>query len=285
MLDFEPVVKIAFDVPSASASGPKDTIKPPPTYFPCEMGGSLIVGVDDTIVSGFLARYFEFFDKQRAALQPVYHASATFSFSANTTIAVRSRLAGFQHSKEMPNQTSLEWGPWLNGGDGGSRNLERTAGNPDKAVKSLHIGNESIMRSLAALPGTVHEVAGAPEKFCIDAWTVGAGETATLFVNVHGQFYELPSKGVRSFDRTFILAPAAADSPARAAGWDVVILSDQLCIRGYASHDAWAPGPMRVQAGDPVPSMLHLAPYVRTRFFRVMSCADDISYRSTLSGR
>ena len=33
-----------------------------------------------------------------------------------------------------------------------------------------------------------------------------------------------------------------------------MILSDQLVVRAYSSHDAWRPGPMRVQAGDLLPS-------------------------------
>lgn len=37
---------------------------------------------------------------------------------------------------------------------------------------------------------------------------------------------------------------------AKQAGWDVVILSDQLVVRAYSSHDAWRPGPLRVQAGE-----------------------------------
>ena len=35
---------------------------------------------------------------------------------------------------------------------------------------------------------------------------------------------------------------------AKANGWGVEILSDQLVIRGYSSHGAWAPGPLLVQA-------------------------------------
>ena len=41
---------------------------------------------------------------------------------------------------------------------------------------------------------------------------------------------------------------------AKLNGWDVMILSDQLCIRAYSSHEAWRPGPMKVQAGDPLRS-------------------------------
>ncbi len=35
---------------------------------------------------------------------------------------------------------------------------------------------------------------------------------------------------------------------AKANGWDVEILSDQLVIRGYSSHEEWHPGPLLVQA-------------------------------------
>lgn len=38
------------------------------------------------------------------------------------------------------------------------------------------------------------------------------------------------------------------------AGWDVEILSDQLVVRNYSSHEAWKPGPLLVQAPDPTSS-------------------------------
>lgn len=62
-----------------------------------------------------------------------------------------------------------------------------------------------------------------------------------------------PSKGIRSFDRSFVLAPAPEGSRAKQNGWNVIILSDQLVVRAYSSHEAWRPGPMRVQAGDLLP--------------------------------
>lgn len=37
---------------------------------------------------------------------------------------------------------------------------------------------------------------------------------------------------------------------AKTNGWDVEILSDQLVIRGYSSHEAWGPGPLLVQAAS-----------------------------------
>ncbi|EIN04027.1 NTF2-like protein [Punctularia strigosozonata HHB-11173 SS5] len=264
MLDQEPITKISFDNPSTSAvPAPAGPSKPTATTFPYEMGPSLITGVDGIIVSNFLTRFFSFFDTNRPALASVYHPGATFSFSANTSIPPRARIQGFHHSKEMPNQTKLEWSPWLNGGNGGSRNLSRMGGAVAKTLKSLHVGAEDAVKALIDLPQTVHDVTGAPEKFCVDAWPVGQGESTTLFVNVHGQLTEQPVGGIRSFDRSFVLAPSPAGSPAKAAGWDVVILSDQLLVRAYSSHEAWKPGPMRVQAGDPIPPVEELAPIVR----------------------
>ncbi len=41
---------------------------------------------------------------------------------------------------------------------------------------------------------------------------------------------------------------------AKLNGWDVMIMSDQLVVRAYSKHEAWQPGPMRVQAGDSLPN-------------------------------
>ena len=52
----------------------------------------------------------------------------------------------------------------------------------------------------------------------------------------------------------------------------MIILSDQLVIRGYSLHDAWHPGPMRVQAGDLLPSaglQQALAPLVSTFIYHL----------------
>lgn len=132
-------------------------------------------------------RFFPLFDDQRAALLDAYHPSATFSFSVNTTIPARARIQGL-HS-QLPNQRKLDWSVWL---EGGSRNLNRLGGGSgsDKAFHSLHLGSEAAIRAMSALPKTKHEIAGSPEKFCIDAWPVGQGEDLKLFISLHGQFTE-----------------------------------------------------------------------------------------------
>lgn len=139
-----------------------------------------------------LIRFFTFFDEQRSKLVDVYHPAATFSFSANTSIPPRARIQGL-HST-LPNQKNLKWGGWVNGGNGGSRNLSRI-GNVDKMAQSLHLGRENVIQSILDLPKTKHDIAGAPSAFCLDCWLTGS----TLFVTVHGQFTEGTSFFVEFF--------------------------------------------------------------------------------------
>jgi len=247
MLDQEALTTISFDAPQLTAPTPSLPKGATPTTFPHDMAPPFITGVDGTIISNFLMRYFPLFDNQRSALLDIYHPAATFSYSVNTTIPNRARIEGHHTSKELPNQRKLAWEPWING----SRNLSRMGGGVDKMAKTLHVGAEEVLKAMVQLPSTKHDVMGSPEKFCVDAWPVTQGNAANLFITLHGQFVELPAEGVRSFDRSFILAPAPEGSRAKQSGWDVVILSDQLVVRAYSHHDAWRPGPMRVQAGEP----------------------------------
>ena len=53
-----------------------------------------------------------------------------------------------------------------------------------------------------------------------------------------------PSKGSRSFDRSFVLAPASASKIAVDNGWPCIILSDQLTIRSLSNSNAWKVGPI-----------------------------------------
>ncbi|KAJ7352356.1 hypothetical protein DFH08DRAFT_858626 [Mycena albidolilacea] len=253
LLDQEPIAKISFDVASDGAAAGSSSVKPPDaTTFPFQMGPSFIDGVDPSLVSTFLSRFFPAFDAQRPSLSDVYTPASTFSFSANTSIPARARIQGIQYSNEMPNQRKLEWKAWI---ENGSRNLHRLSG--EKTISALHIGQQDIVQALVKLPLTKHDILGAPENFCVDAFLAGVG----LLVIVHGQFIEAPSQGVRSFDRTFMLAPAPEGSRAKMNGWDVVILSDQWTIRGYSKPEAWAPGPMLVQAtldSNPPPTQRQL---------------------------
>jgi len=240
VLDQVAIAQIAFDRP-----GPSSTPAPKPTAttFPSEMGPSFVTGVDGAIVSNFLIRFFNALDTQRSALIDAYDPAATFSFSANTTIAARARVQGFHTS--LPNQTKLTWKDWLGGG---SRNLSRINLDFERALKSLHVGAESAVKALTALPATKHDISGPPEKFSLDSFPVVHGQGMGLLLSVHGQFTEVGTEGIRSFDRSFILMPAPDGSRAKLNGWDVVIVSDQWTVRVYSSHEAWKPGPLLVQA-------------------------------------
>jgi len=87
----------------------------------------------------------------------------------------------------MPNQRHLEWSPWLGAG---SRNLSRVAGAVDKMLKSIHVGREDTLTAMSSLPKTKHDIVGAAEKFCIDAWPATHEDRTTLFLSIHGQFIE-----------------------------------------------------------------------------------------------
>ncbi|OBZ72182.1 mRNA export factor mex67 [Grifola frondosa] len=239
ILDQEPVTRVGFDAPTASTS--TSTSVPTTatsTVFPSIMGPSFIAGVDGALVSNFFMRYFPLFDNQRGALLDVYDPAATFSFSVNTAIPTQAARVG---------SMAKRWLRWL----------------PEFGQDARRLGqdNEGVAyRQRAGSQGyggpTSYETRcrRPPEKFCVDAFPVAQGDRTTLLVTVHGQFAELPVEGIRSFDRSFVLAIAPEGSRAKLNGWDVVILSDQLVVRAYSSHEAWRPGPMRVQAGDSLPS-------------------------------
>ena len=40
----------------------------------------------------------------------------------------------------------------------------------DREIRTLHKGPDEIIKTLNSLPGTMHEMAGAADKYCIDAW-------------------------------------------------------------------------------------------------------------------
>ncbi|KAG6840672.1 hypothetical protein C0991_005177 [Blastosporella zonata] len=239
VLDQEVIVQIAFDRPGPSTTPAQ---KPTASTFPVEMDASFITGVDGSIVSNFLVRFFNAMDTQRSLLINAYDPNATFSFSANTTIAARARAQGFQYN--LPNQRKLAWPDWL---AVGSRNLLRVATRFDRALTSLHIGADDAVKALSELPGTKHDITGPPEKFCLDSFPVVHGQGMGLLLTVHGQFTEVGTEGLRSFDRSFVLMPAAEGSRAKLNGWDIVIVSDQWTIRVYSSHEAWKPGPLLIQ--------------------------------------
>ncbi|KAG6816643.1 hypothetical protein H0H87_004389 [Tephrocybe sp. NHM501043] len=240
VLDQVTIAQIGFDRPGPSTAPAQ---APTASTFPVEMGPSFITGVDGGLVSNFLVRFFNAMDTQRTLLLDAYDPNATFSFSANTTIAARARAQGFHNT--LPNQKKLTWADWIGGG---SRNLSRVGTDFDRSLSSLHIGAEDAVKALCKLPGTKHDITGPPEEFCLDSFPVVHGQGMGLLLTIHGQFTEVGTEGLRSFDRSLILMPAPDGSRAKRNGWDVVIVSDQWTIRVLSSHEAWKPGPLLIQA-------------------------------------
>lgn len=289
MLDMQPVVKVAgFDVPAAKPSRATET---GPTAFDVQMGGPIMQdGVQET-TNAFLfkcdalhphrallqyadlafSRYFTLFDQNRAALADAYAPNATFSVSFNAAVPARARISRF--FLELPHQKQLNWEAWRPL----SRNLTRMNNTGSTAINRLFTSPEEIIKALQRVPETKHDIANGGNTFIAESWIVSSVLSFdTLLVTVHGQFTEselakslesvikisskvspfqrlVPAQGQRSFDRTFVLAPSGPDSKARRNGWEAVIVSEQLHIRNYSSHEAWAPGPITVQTEDEKP--------------------------------
>ncbi|KAI5479212.1 nuclear RNA export factor 1/2 [Pseudohyphozyma bogoriensis] len=239
--------------------------KQPPVAFPKEVRGGFIEsdGVGG-VVGPFLEKFFKAYDEDRPSLALAYAPICSFSFSADTQPPLRSRAKkiGNHGDKKFPNQHKLEWTQYLSSG----RNLQRVQG-AGKRVTNLQLSPDKVIAALTSLPGTIHPLSDA-SKFVFDTWTMpgllapvtpGAPPETAIYATVHGEFTELPSKGVRSFDRTFVLAPVPPGSPAQLAGWTCLILSDLFTIRGYSDPIAWAPKPAPTAAapvagGPPVPA-------------------------------
>ena len=66
----------------------------------------------------------------------------------------------------------------------------RVSNQPGKLLSSMHFGRDAAVGTMRKLPGTIHDITGSAEKFCLDAWPVVAEGRETLFLSVHGQFEE-----------------------------------------------------------------------------------------------
>ncbi|KAJ1028629.1 hypothetical protein NDA16_001795 [Ustilago loliicola] len=250
MLDRKPVTPTESGFANLPTGGKSkkidaDAAQVPLRNFPIPNKPGFVDAEAGAIMPNFLSKYFMLYDTDRSQLSEAYAPLAQFSFCLNVIPPPRARAAGFLHT--MPHQKELNFDRYS---DNGNRNLMRIR-TPKVHHQSLHHGAGSILACLRRLPKTSHPLNDA-SKFVVDAWVlpnnvIGArlkGEErpeALLYINVHGEYAEAPSQGIRSFDRTFAVAPTPPDSPAAAAGWPCVILSDQLVVRHYSSPSAWAP--------------------------------------------
>ncbi|KAG0335187.1 nuclear mRNA export, poly(A)+RNA binding protein [Podila humilis] len=203
--------------------------------LPAPIRGNFFDSPDtQAMVLEFLTNYFKLFDTNRSLLEHMYDSSATFSVCTNVTIPP------VQKAKGMGGDN---WAEYTNS----ARNLSRLKNLSDRTTR-LQVGNKDIVREgLIPLPKTTHDLSD-PSKFCIDAWQTGGLLPAVcIYIMVHGEFAQGRSPNGReytkSFDRSFIIAPAPPTSSAAQHGWKCLIISDQLIVRQHSGHDAWKPEP------------------------------------------
>ena len=215
--------------------------------FPLSIPNGNFVDEDaKAIVPPFLAKYFEMFDNDRSSLRSAYSNDATFTIITSSAVPPRARWQNYINT--MPRQRDLQWKSYK---EIVSHNIMQLGDRP--ANKGFPCGQGAIIGTLNKLPKTTHPLTD-PAKFAFDAWllrndqikaTMSSADgqstkpDALLYINVHGEFAEAPSQGVRSFSRCFVVAPVLPGSTAANLGWPCVILSDQLIVRQYAGTAAW----------------------------------------------
>jgi len=252
-----------------------------PRNFPVEMKEGFVDPAAQGIVPEFLSKFFSLYDTSRKDLVHAYAASARITVTTNFQLPPRAKVEGWQHSKEMPNQKSL------NRDVLGKRITDRNLMRRGTKIPSIYTGHSEIQDVLSKLPKTTHPLQDA-SKFVFDAWVlpntgvleaiVGTSNPATpgiagaqaalqgekpealLWIQVHGQFAEAPSEGIRSFDRIFLVAPAAPGSAAANAGWPCVILSDMITLRHFSHPKAWSPTSLPVGDGTAALAAMAAAP-------------------------
>ncbi|KAK0548454.1 nuclear mRNA export, poly(A)+RNA binding protein [Tilletia horrida] len=228
-----------------------------PKNFPVEIKEGFVDPAAQGIVPDFLSKYFSLFDTSRTDLLPAYAPSARMSITTNFHIPPRAKVEGWQNSKEMPNQKNLAKDPLTR------RIMDRNLMRRGTKIPHLYSGHKEITDVLNRFPKTTHPLADA-SKFVFDAWVLpnagvldamvgtsdgstaasgrleGEKPEAVLWIQVHGEFAEAPSGGIRSFDRVFLVAPVTPGSVAANAGWPCVILNDMITYRLFSHPKAWS---------------------------------------------
>lgn len=292
ILDMKPVTDVEkgfaqlFRGRSSARVGP-EAAQVPLRRFPLQVRAGFVDGDAAQVVPEFLSHFFAAYDEDRARLAPVYSANARFSYSINASPPPRARAERLVHT--MPHQKDLTFDKYM---DLGSRNILRTH-NTKSLMRSLHHGSDAIVAFLQRLPSTRHPLTDAT-RFVVDAWLLpnvdvraqtSASERpdALLFISVHGEFTELPSQGVRSFDRAFIVAPAAPLSGAAQQGWPCVIVSDVLTLRHYSRPAVFQPDSLPTGDAAPAPGLapeqhgmaLQLAAQTRLTYPFAVQCLSE----------
>ncbi|OMJ23938.1 mRNA export factor mex67 [Smittium culicis] len=174
------------------------------------------------LAQGFIAGYFQLYDKNRSDLVNVYSDDAIFSLNVNV-----SSVSNIKQQSNISNYIKY------------SRNLTRIK-NRGKRTETLITGNQKICEKIKELPASSHNLSDA-SKITFDCWSMvlkfnSAEPTNCIMLVVHGMFNEIDNpSNVFSFDRTFILSEAPPTSLAFNNGWPCIIKRDLFTIRNHNS--------------------------------------------------
>ncbi|TPX30156.1 hypothetical protein SmJEL517_g06215 [Synchytrium microbalum] len=234
MLDTQPILsEISFD--TADSEGSQLPIKP--GFFDSEN--------TQNAANDFLQRFYHLLDNNRNGLVDLYDDTAAFSYAIDDSPPPTS---------VQPNRKS-NWGAW----NANNRNLRKDT-NPEKRVNLIHFGSASIMGVLSRVPQTKHD----PTKWLVDAFQTSS--PVMLFLTIHGELEEVSNAWKRSFDRVFVIIPAASGSRAANAGFPYVIMNDQWTIRTWRANPSWksvvARQPPHVTTSVPPPIAGPIVPVV-----------------------
>lgn len=187
-----------------------------------------------SISAGFLTSFFDFYDRDRSQLMPLYDGHSTFSLNVNT-VAPRALVQG----------TAPSWSAYISY----SRNLDKITSSKAR-LNRLSIGPDSIASVFQRLPATKHDLKN-PEKFSLDVWKINSvrvpGDQA-IMISVHGEFEEAPNSFIRSFDRSLILVPGPNG---------MIVSSDMLTLRPYSGFDAWKESQAQAPPAQPAPQIVN----------------------------
>ncbi|KAJ9098728.1 hypothetical protein QFC21_004376 [Naganishia friedmannii] len=230
MLDEELVPRITFpvgvDYPiKAIEAQEMEQIRAKPFCWPYDVTGNLVETLElDAFATTFLAKFFEAFDSDRSVLVPVYAPQATLSFNITTT-APRRKIPNVV----VPAPGKHSFDTWTEH----NRNLVRIGKN--RRVNTLVVSDEAVTRLSEWLektvPRTQHPLHD-PTKWIYDVLPLDAmAGVGRIMLTIHGEFLEVGKQLVRSFSRNMILAEVQPGTPAAAAGWPGLILSDSISVR------------------------------------------------------
>lgn len=217
LLDGVPVQLSAEEIATVHKTGSILPADNKPSFFDNE--------ISQDAANDFIFKYYQLFDSNRSALSGIYDSNATFSITSNIKLRSQQKLRRKDKKKLMDDEDKLTWITL-------SRNLMGKS--KKQEGKGLMVGPETIGSTICRLPNTIHDMQKA-EDFVVDAHQTPVG----LLVNLHGEFKEEESAPPYSFDRTFLLRSATTETPAMAAGWPYVVMSDMLCVRDYNGNQGF----------------------------------------------